>query len=71
MNNLELDNDKEVSAETETAGSARDNSIADNSVESSEKQETNSLTLNLVSTQNETREKTESEITSEHNKAES
>lgn len=72
MNNLELeDNDKEVFAETETAGNVRDNSVTDNSVESSKKQEANSLILNLVSTQNEPREKTESEITSEHNKAES
>ncbi|XP_071556416.1 uncharacterized protein [Temnothorax nylanderi] len=80
VDNLELEeNDKEISAEIETAGSARDNSVADNSVtnnsvESSEKQETISTTSNLVSTQDETgetKEKTESEITSEYDKAES
>lgn len=74
VDNLKLENnDKEVSTEIETVGSARDNSIANNSVEdSSEKQEENSSTSNLVSMQDElvdTKEKTESEIISEEAKS--
>jgi len=75
VNNLELeDNDKQVSIETETAENAQDNSVVDNTVEFAEKQEASSSTSNLISTQDETvetKEKTESEITSEYDKAES
>lgn len=76
VDNLELENnDKEVSVEIETARSAYDNSVTDNSVESSGKQEANSSTSNLISMQDETVEtvetvetkETESEITSEQN----
>jgi len=75
VNNLELkDNDKQVSVETETAKNTQDNSVVDNTVEFAEKQEASSSTSNLIATQDETvetKEKTESEITSEHDKAES
>lgn len=72
IDNLELeDNNKQVSVEIVTAESVRDNSIVDNSIEFSEKQELSPSTPNSVSTQDETvetkEEKTESEITSEHN----